>query len=52
MKHLLLSLVLASLTASAAVAGGWSIDIPRLTFPDQGAEVTQACNALTQTCSD
>lgn len=50
MKRILLALVVTSLTASSALAGGWLVDIPRLTFPDQGAEVTQSCNALTQTC--
>lgn len=52
MKRILLSLAFVSLTASSALAGGWFVDIPRLSFPDQGSEVTQACNPLTQTCAD
>lgn len=52
MKNLALSLVLAALTATAASAGGMSFDLPRLDFPDQGGEVTQSCNLLTQTCQN
>jgi len=51
MKHLLLGLALATLTASAVAAEGISFDLPRLNFPSQGADVTQTCNLLTQTCS-
>ncbi len=50
MKPFLLGLALAAFTAVAANAGGWSLDLPRLDFPDQGAEVTQSCNLLSQTC--
>lgn len=52
MKNLVLALSLLTLTASSALAGGISFDLPRVSFPDQGAEVTQSCNLLTQTCTE
>ncbi|ETD03627.1 hypothetical protein U717_00450 [Rhodobacter capsulatus R121] len=51
MKRFFLGLALVTMTASAAAAGGMSFDLPRLDFPGTGAEVTQTCNLLTQTCS-
>ena len=50
MKRFFLGLALVTMTASAAAAGGMSFDLPRLDFPGQGAEVTQTCNLLTQSC--
>ncbi|WP_223640349.1 hypothetical protein [Rhodobacter sp. TJ_12] len=51
MKRLILGLVAATMTASAAVAGGWSFDMPRLDFPGSASQVTQGCNHLTQRCT-
>lgn len=52
MKNLVLALSLLTLTATSALAGGISFDLPRVSFPDQGAEVTQSCNLLTQVCAE
>ncbi|SOC13812.1 hypothetical protein [Rhodobacter maris] len=50
MKRLISGLVLATVTATAAAAGGWSFDIPRLDFPTTASVSTQGCSHLTQTC--
>ena len=50
MKHLVLTLVVVTLSTLAATAGSISLDLPRLDFPDQGGNVTQGCNALVQAC--
>ncbi len=54
MKRIALGLVLATLTAIPALAGGIAIDLPRLDFPTQGAEVTRDCVTLLQpgSCAD
>lgn len=52
MKRILISLALVASTATAAAAGGWDMTLPRLDFPDQGAQAsqTQLCSLVTQTC--
>jgi hypothetical protein len=50
MKHLILGLSLVMLTVSAAAAGGFGYDLPRLDFPATGAQAMQTCNLITQTC--
>lgn len=50
MKRFLLGLALVTLTASAATAGGMSVDLPRFDFDTSGAQVTQTCNLITQSC--
>ncbi|MDF1619840.1 hypothetical protein [Pseudothioclava nitratireducens] len=52
MKRIALSLALVITTATSAMAGGVSFDLPRMDFGGQGGEVTQGCNSLTQTCAD
>lgn len=50
MKHLFTGLVLATLSLSTVSASAMSFDLPRLDFPAQGAEVTQLCSLVTQSC--
>lgn len=52
MKRFLLGLALVTTTATLAAAGGWDTSLPRLDFPDQGAQASQArvCSLLTPTC--
>lgn len=50
MKRFISGLVVATVTATAAAAGGWSFDIPRLDFPSSAAQASHGCNHLTQTC--
>lgn len=48
MKRLLLGLALAATTAAPTLAGSIAFDLPRLSFPGQGGEVTRACSDLVQ----
>ncbi|WP_415183697.1 hypothetical protein [Phaeovulum sp.] len=54
MKRIALGLILATLTALPTLAGGFSMDLPRLDFPTQGAQVTRDCATLLQpaSCND
>jgi hypothetical protein len=52
MKRIALSLVFVSLTAASAMAGSFSFDLPRITFPGQDGQVTQLCNPLIQSCDE
>ncbi|MBW0156998.1 hypothetical protein OE699_00065 [Sedimentimonas flavescens] len=50
MKRILLSLAL--VTVSAASAAAYGVDLPRLSFPSQGEQVTQGCDIATQSCEE
>ncbi len=50
MKRVALGLILAALTTTSAMAGGFSMDLPRLDFQSQGGQVTQLCSLATQSC--
>ena len=52
MKRLMFALVLTVATTGTALAGIGDFSLPRLEFPGTGVDVTQGCNALTQSCAD